>query len=187
MPLKAQDYFSNLKQKFENGKIYKAEFHHQTFDSYTKDSTTTSGNIWVGKTRYKITGVNQSVVVNGETSKVYDDNRNRVIISKYEPSNDDFAPSRVLRGVDSTLTVETQEKRGNAYYIRLGADDPFAIYNKVELFLSSSFIPQKIRAVDPVDNVITTSFSSGKFIQVPENFFRLDYPGDAEVIDMRKQ
>lgn len=186
LTLQAQESpFGKLKEKFEQNRVFTAGFHHESIDSYTNDTVGSSGKIWVGQRRYKIRGNNQSVVVNGKTSIVYDDRRNRVIISKYEPAEDDFAPSRILNGIDSTFTVEVEEQRDNQFYIRLVSDDPFAIYKKVEIFLSNELVPKKIRAVDPVDNIITTRFRNGKFIKTREDLFLLDYPNGAEVVDMR--
>lgn len=182
----AQDEpFSKLKQKFEQGAIFNADFQHQTVDSYTQDTSSSSGVIWVGEQRYKVQADNQTVVVDGENSTVYDENRNRVIISKYEPEEDDFAPSRILNGIDSTYTVKAEEQRNDQIYIRLTSDDEFAIYKEVEIFLSNDLIPQKIRAVDPVDNIMTTTFSGGEFESLRENTFVLNYPNGAEVVDMR--
>lgn len=186
LALQAQESpFSELKQKFEQGVIFNADFHHQTVDSYTQDTVAGTGHIWVGEKQYKVRAKHQTVVVNGKTSMVYDENRNRVIISKYEPEEDDFAPSRILNGIDSTFTVKTEEQRKDQIYIRLVSDDSFAIYKKVEIYLSKSLVPQKIRAVDPTDNVITTTFRNGKFIQSQKGMFSLDYPSGAEIVDMR--
>ncbi|SHF29345.1 Outer membrane lipoprotein-sorting protein [Fodinibius roseus] len=185
-PLLAQENpFSQLKEKFENGQIFSADFQHRSVDSYTGDTVSSDGWIWVGREQYKVRADHQSVVVNGKTSMVYDNNRNRVIISTYEPSEDDFAPSRILNGIDSTFSVEAEERREDQFYIRLTSDDTFAIYKKVEIFLSSDLIPLKIRAVDPVDNVITTQFNDGKFVPARQEMFHLDYPEGAEVVDMR--
>lgn len=177
--------FSQLKQKFEQGAIFNAYFQHQSIDSYTQDTVSSNGEIWVGERRYKVRADNQTVVVDGETSMVYDENRNRVIISQYEPEEDDFAPSRILNGIDSTFTIKAEEQQDDLFYVRLTSDDSFAIYKEVEIYLSNSLIPQKIRAVDPVDNVITTTFREGEFITLRENIFMLDYPSGAEVVDMR--
>ncbi len=185
LALGQQSYFSDLKQTFEEGSIFKADFYHQTVDSYTQDTVSSSGRIWVGGQKYRVEADNKSVVVDGETSMVYDEDRNRVIISKYEPEDDDFAPSRILNGVDSTFTVQTQEKREGDIYILLSSDDPFAIYQKVEIFLSNSLVPKKIEAVDPADNVITTTFSGGEFMEPEEGMFILSYPESAEKVDMR--
>lgn len=185
LALGQQTYFSDLKQTFEEGSIFKAEFNHQTVDSYTQDTVASSGRIWVGAQKYRVEADNKSVVVDGQTSKVYDEDRNRVIISKYEPEDDDFAPSRILNGVDSTFTVQTQEKRQGEIYILLSSDDPFAIYQKVEIYLSNSLVPKKIEAVDPADNVITTTFTDGEFMEPEKAMFKLSYPESAEIVDMR--
>lgn len=177
--------FEELKERFESGQVFSADFRHQSIDSYTQDTVASDGWIWVGQEQYKVRTDQQSVVVNGETSMVYDNSRNRVIISKYEPSEDDFAPSRILNGIDSTFTVTTEEWRNDQYYIRLASDDPFAIYKEVEIYLSKQLAPQKIRAVDPVDNVITTQFSDGNFMPAKNETFHLDYPDGAKVVDMR--
>lgn len=179
------DAFTQLKQKFEQGAIFNADFQHQSVDSYTQDTVASDGQIWVGEQHYKVHSKSQTVVVDGQESRVYDDGRNRLIISKYEPEDDDFAPSRILNGVDSTFTVKTQEERDEQTYILLESDDPFAIYKKVEIYLDSELIPQKIEAVDPSDNIITTTFNAGKFVNQDDKMFKLDYPESAEVVDMR--
>lgn len=177
--------FAELKQKFENGTIFRADFHHQSVDSYTRDTVANSGRIWVGEQQYKVESNRQTVVVDGQTSTVYDDDRNRVILSKYEPEEDDFAPSRILNGIDSTYTVNAEEQNKDQFYILLTSDDPFAIYKKVEIYLSLQLVPQKIKAVDPSENIITTTFTDGKFVDPQKNLFQLDYPASAETVDMR--
>lgn len=182
----AQDApFAQLKMKFEDGQIFSADFHHQSVDSYTQDTVSNNGLIWVGNQDYKVRTDQQTVVVDGKISTVFDRNRNRVIISEYEPSEDDFAPSRILNGIDSTFTVTEEMKRGNQFYIQLTSEDPFAIYKEVEIVLSEALIPQQIRAVDPVDNIITTEFKNGTFLPPEEELFELDYPDSVELIDMR--
>ncbi|MCW9714352.1 outer-membrane lipoprotein carrier protein LolA [Aliifodinibius salicampi] len=182
----AQDApFEQLKMKFEDGQIFSADFHHQSVDSYTQDTVSNNGLIWVGNEDYKVRTDQQTVVVDGKISTVFDRNRNRVIISNYEPSEDDFAPSRILNGIDSTFTVTEEMKQGNQFYIQLTSEDPFAIYKKVEIVLSEALIPQQIRAVDPVDNIITTEFKNGTFLPPEEELFELDYPDSVELIDMR--
>lgn len=177
--------FAELKQTFEDGAIFKADFHHQTIDSYTQDTVASNGQIWVGRQEYKVQAGHQTVVVDGKISKVYDRQKNRVIISKYVPEDDDFAPSRILNGVDSTFVVQKEEKQNSEVYIQLTSDDSFAIYQEVEIFLSAKLIPQKIVAVDPADNIITTTFSDGIFIDKKDVLFSLEYPQNAEVVDMR--
>lgn len=177
--------FAELKQTFENGAIFKADFQHQTVDSYTQDTVASKGEIWVGKNQYKVQSGPQTVVVDGKISKVYDERKNRLIISTYVPEEDDFAPSRILNGVDSTFAVQNEEKQSDEIYIQLTSDDSFAIYQEVEIFLSAELTPRKIVAVDPADNVITTTFEKGTFVDYNDGLFSLEYPDNAEVVDMR--
>ncbi len=185
-PLLAQQTaFDELKQRFDNGEIFHAEFSHQYIDSYTQDTVANKGTIWVGEDKYKVRTQNQSVVVDGETSMVFDDSRNRVIMSKYEPAEDDFAPSRILNGADSTYSIENQQRRDNRIYITLVSKDPFAVFQEVEITLMSDLTPLQIFAKDQADNLITTSFRQGKFIAPKQGMFHLDYPDGAEIVDMR--
>ncbi len=178
--------FEKLTDRFKQGKIFNAGFGHVYIDSYTGDTLRSEGKIWVGENRYKVQSKKQTVIVNGKTSMVYDEQRNRVIISKYEPEEDDFAPSRILNGIDSTFSVETQQQKKNEVYIKLVSDDPFAIYQKVEIYLTAAaLIPERIEAVDPADNLIVTTFENGKFIRIEQDMFSLDYPANAEIVDMR--
>lgn len=185
-PLLAQQTaFDKLKQRFETGEIFHAEFSHEYVDSYTQDSTSDKGTIWVGENKYKVRTQHQSVVVDGETSMVFDDNRNRVIMSRYEPTEDDFAPSRILNGADSTYAIESQEQQDNMTLITLVSDDPFAVFQKVEITLNADLIPLRIFAKDQADNLITTSFKEGRFVAAEQGMFHLDYPDGAEIVDMR--
>lgn len=183
--LARQTPFDKLIDKFSNGQVFQAEFQHQYIDSYTKDTVVTRGAIWVGEEKYKVQNKQQTVVVDGVSSRVYDETRNRVIISRYEPEEDDFAPSRFLNGADSTYIVKQQEKIGNEIHITLNSTDPFAVFKKVEITLDQSFTPLKIAARDQAGNLITTTFQSGSFMPNQGNIFVLDYPPDAEMIDMR--
>lgn len=185
-PLSAQQgTLDKLREKFEAGEVFRGGFMHRYIDSYTQDTTSSRGEIWVGGDKYKVRTANQTVVVDGETSMVYNENRKRLIISNYEPSEDDFAPSRILSGIDSTFTVNRQEKQGGSISLVLVSDDPFAIYQRVEVVLSPSLNPQEIVALDPADNTIVTSFENGQFIKAEQGMFHLDYPEGTEVIDMR--
>lgn len=180
-----QTPFDKLKERFESGEIFNARFSHQYVDSYTQDTVASSGTIWVGRDKYKVRSQNQSVVVDGETSMVFDDTRNRVIISTYEPAEDDFAPSRILNGADSAYTIESQERKDNRVFITLGSQDPFSVFKKVEITLNGNNRPLRIFAVDQADNLITTTFEAGDFVTQESGMFHLDYPEGAEIVDMR--
>lgn len=180
-----QSPFEQLKLKFENGQLFEADFSHRYVDSYTQDTVENSGEIWVGKEQYKVDSPTQLVAIDGKLSKVYDSERNRVIISTYVPEEDDFAPSRILNGIDSTYTIEEQQKQGDQYVITLSSDDPFALFESVRITLNNNLIPLEIFVRDPADNLITTTFTGGSFIDRKEGIFELDYPPGAEIIDMR--
>ena len=185
--LAQQSAFDKLKQRFDEGEIFHAEFQHQYIDSYTQDTVSNKGSIWVGEDKYKVRTQNQSVVVDGQTSMVFDDSRNRVILSKYEPTEDDFAPSRILNGADSTYAIESQERHDGKVFINLVSEDPFAVFQMVEITLNADLMPLRIFAKDQADNLITTSFKEGRFIAPEQGMFNLDYPEGAEIVDMRNQ
>lgn len=180
-----QTAFDKLKERFESGEIFTAQFEHQYVDSYTQDTTSSKGTIWVGKDKYKVRTQNQSVVVDGKTSMVFNDSRNRVLLSDYVPAEDDFAPSRILYGADSTYAIESQERRDNTTFITMGSKDPFAVFKEVEISLSGNQMPLRIFAIDQADNLITTTFEDGSFIDQQPEMFHLDYPEGAEIVDMR--
>ncbi len=185
-PAQAQTPFQKLTHKFEEGLVFHADFTQHTIDSYTGNKTKQSGEIWVGKKRYRVTSGKKVIAVDGKTSRVYDQKRNRVIISKYDPSEDDFAPSRFLSGTDSTFTITKQQKQGNGYLIKLQSDDPFVIFKEVKIILNKQYIPRKLYVVDTADNKIITTFSDGSFIHRKSGMFALSYPESARIIDMRK-
>ena len=181
----AQTPFERLTQRFEDGAVFQAGFTHHYEDAYTGNISEKEGELWIGREKYKIESPNQLVAVDGELSRVYDSSRNRVIISEYVPEEDDFAPSRILNGVDSTYTIQAQQETGNQYHIKLSSDDPFALFQEVQITLDANGVPEEIFVKDTADNLITTTFSGGRFIERTSGMFDLSYPGDAEIIDMR--
>lgn len=182
-----QNSFDELKSNFEEGKIFRADFSHKYVDSYTGDSVASSGKIWVGENMYKVEAENQLVVVDGKTSKVYDESRNRLIISIYEPAEDDFAPSRILNGADSTYAIENQQRDDGNTIISLVSGDPFSVFQEVKITLDENLIPLSIFALDQADNEITTTFRNGSFIDPKPGMFELTYPASAEIVDMRNK
>ncbi len=180
-----QEPFEKLKQQFESGQILHAQFTYRYADSFTNETAVNSGELWIGRDRYRIDSSPQTVLVDGETSKVYDSNRNRLIVSEYIPEEDDFAPSRILNGLDSTYSVEQQKKEGNSYIITLRSDEPLSLYSKIKITLDQYFVPLEILAVDRADNVITTTFSDASFVKNRQSVFSITYPTDAEIIDLR--
>jgi outer membrane lipoprotein-sorting protein len=176
--------FDLLKERFETGEVFAADFDHTYTDSYTGESTSSAGQIWIDQVRYKLMADGQTIVVDGETSRVYDADRNRVIIDTYYPDEDDFAPSRMLSGIDSTYTV-SERKQGTRTIVTLTSTDDFSVFTEVEILLDADLRPLRIIAVDISDNEIVTTFSKGRFYAPESNLFQLEYPDDAEVVDMR--
>lgn len=174
-----------LKQKFKNSEIFHASFRHIFVDSFTQDSMSSRGEIWVTSDKYKVQTQNQTMVVDGDRSAVYDKKKSRVIVSKYVPEDDDFAPSRILYGIDSTYTVKQEKQGGGSIYLTLTSDDTFAVFKLVEIMLSDDLIPQKITAVDPTDNLMITHFSEGRFTEIKAGMFSLNYPPGTEIVDLR--
>ncbi|WP_395079793.1 outer membrane lipoprotein carrier protein LolA [Gracilimonas sp.] len=176
--------FDQLKQRFDSGEVFAADFDHIYTDSYTEESTSSSGNIWIDENRYKLQSEGQTIVVDGETSRVYDANRNRVIIDTYNPEDDDFAPSRMLSGIDSTYSV-SEQREDSRTIITLTSNDDFSVFTLVEIVLDNQLRPQRITAWDISDNEIVTTFNNGRFLNPESGLFELDYPEDAEIVDMR--
>lgn len=177
--------FPKLKANFDNEKVFVADFEHVYYDSYTKESLTSEGKIWVSSDKYRLDSENQLLIVDGETSRVYDEIRNRVIVSDYSEEDDDFAPSRMLNGVDSTYTITEEKMTNGRTKIIMKTDDDFALYLTVEIVVNSEAIPVSITAYDFSENEIITTFKKGSFLLKNEELFELSYPQNAEIVDTR--
>ena len=177
--------FDELKSLFENGYVFEAEFNHLYVDNFTGAEQSTEGHIWIGKDQYKIEGDSQKMIVDGEISRVYDQSKNRVIISEYIEEEDDFAPSRMLQGVDDTFVVSETELDDGNIEIKMISEDPFSIFLEVVIVLDQNRNPLRIEAIDQVENELITSFSAGNFIEGQADLFDISVPEDAEVIDLR--
>lgn len=176
--------FDQLKQAFEDGQIFHAEFTHRYEDSFTGETQQSEGIIWIGKEQYKIEGSDQIMVVDGEISRVYDGAKNRVIVSDYVEEEDDFAPSRMLQGVDDSYSVSETSQNGQAEIV-LHSDDPFSIFETVTILLDANGHPAEINATDQAENLLVTRFSNGSFTEFTEGLFDLETPAEAELIDLR--
>lgn len=177
--------FDRLKENFEQNRIFEASFSHLYKDAFTGEEQYSEGKIWIGKERYRIEGDLQTMVVDGEVSTVYDQSRNRVIISDYIEEEDDFAPSRMLQGVDESFEVSERTLQNGSAEITLTSDDPFTVFNTVTIFLNSEGNPEEIVAVDQAENELVTTFRNGNFTDESKDLFRVEVPADAELIDLR--
>lgn len=177
--------FKQLKNRFETGKVFSAQLHHRFVDGYTHDTTNTVGRIWIAIDKYKIILPDRFILVNGVTSKVYNGIKNQVIISNYDPSEDDYAPTRFLAGSNKTYRIK-ESKTKSGYQIQFTSTDPFAIFKTADIDLNMSLVPLNIRAVDQTGNITLSRFINGRFITPDSKMFTIAYPDSAEVIDLRK-
>ncbi len=174
-----------LRARFEKGELFHSQLNHQFVDSYTGDTLTTLGEIWIDKLRYKLQMPTGLVIVDGETSHVYNSDKNQVIISPYNPEEDDYAPSRFLYGSLEEYTIRNGPGNGKNAVIRLSSDDAFALFSDIEIELTEQSEPVRITATDQSGNVIISRFSFGKFQPNDSTQFLLNYPKSAEIIDLR--
>lgn len=179
--------FDELKSKFETGQIFSADFRHQYNDAFTGEQTVTEGKIWIGKEKYRIEADNQVMVVDGDLSKVYNRTRNRLIISPYIEEEDDYAPSRMLQGVDDSYIVSEKSSDSGNPVILLENEDPFAVFEQVQITLDAEEMPREIEAIDQAENRLVTQFNNGRFIDRENSIFEMDISGSAEIIDLRHE
>tara|TARA_R100001143_G_scaffold63607_1_gene73988 strand:+ start:39212 stop:39859 length:648 start_codon:yes stop_codon:yes gene_type:complete len=177
--------FDLLKSQFENNRVFFAEFTHEYNDTFTGEQQRTTGTIWVGLDKYKMNSGSNFMLVENDISRVYDSSKNRVIISEYIEEDDDFAPSRMLQGVDDSFNVNEQLLDNGQTVIRMESEDPFSIFQSVTIYLNNSGVPSRIEAIDQVENELLTVFNNGRFIDEEAGLFEFNYPEDAEWIDLR--
>ncbi len=177
----------SLRATFEEGDVFTSAFEHIYKDTFTGENQTTTGTIWIDSSQYKIISGNSIMVVDGEVSYVYDSTKDRVIISEYVEEDDDFAPSRMLQGVDSSYTISEQSLDEGGVRIQMVSDDPFSVFSEVFVSLNESGVPQRIEAIDQVENELITTFFDGRFISASDTLFRFPNPEGAEVIDLRHE
>ena len=175
-----------VKQMFEDGNVFHARMTHSFVDSYTGEEEITEGEIWISKNKYLIKAGNQTILVDGETSVVYNEVQNKVLISRYHPEEDDFAPSRFFSGKDEVFAVSDVRVTNDHAEFTLKPDDPFEIFTSVTILLGGDLVPLEISAVDQMENNMSTAFNDAGFLDNSDGIFSLDYPEDAEIIDLRK-
>ena len=174
-----------LKEQFSKGQVFYAAFQFTQHDDFTGETTNQDGLVWVDQIGYRLESDSKILVVDGALSQVYEEAKNRVIISDYNPEEDDFPPSRILSGIDETYSSSEEKLANGNTLITLTTDDEFALYVTVEIELTSGLKPVKITAYDFGDNVAITTFTEGSFQPKTEDTFKLVYPEDAEIVDLR--
>jgi hypothetical protein len=175
---------TQLRERFTGGDAFTAFMTHEFVDSFTRDTVVTSGTIWIGTDSYKVVTDQQLVTVDGSVSKVYNRPQNKLIISFYDPEEDDFAPSRFLAGARDRYQV-AEEADDAGTLITLISGDPFEMFSEVRIHLDEDGIPWLIAGTDQAGNEFSTWFENGVFIPSTGDLFDISWPGTAEVVDLR--
>lgn len=170
---------------FDQGRVLHAGMTHELIDSYTGERQVIHGELWISKEKYKIKADHQVVLVDGEISMVYNKRQNKLIISEYEPEEDDFAPSRFFSDTDELFRISEVSAEGDVTRFILLPDDPFEIFTEVAIYLKSDLTPLQINAVDQMENQLNTSFSDAHYLEASDSIFTLEHPENAEIIDLR--
>ena len=146
--------FDTLRSRFANGELFHSQLNHSFIDSYTGDTLTTLGEVWIDKDRYKLSMRSGLVIVDGSTSHVYNSEKNQVIISPYNPDEDDYAPSRFLHGSLKEYSIKNGPSNGRNSIVVMTSSDPFALFSAIEIELDDKALPIRITAVDQSGNTI---------------------------------
>jgi outer membrane lipoprotein-sorting protein len=177
---------TQLKTRFAEENLFRAEMSHHFTDSYTGDVTDTYGTIWFSRDKYKIDTPDQLILVKDLVSTVYNKAQKRVIISHYDPEEDEFAPSRYFASTRETYRSQDIVNNDGTTTILITSDDPFEIFSEVRIRVSRDGQPTQIDAIDQMDNEIRTTFRFGRFERVQDRVFEISYPSDAEIVDLRQ-
>ncbi len=181
-----ENELDRVRQFFSEGKVLHAQMTHELIDSYTGETQVISGVLWISREKYKIQADYQVVLVNGDVSMVYNERQNKLIISEYEPEEDDFAPSRFFSDSDELFRVAGMTREGDRTEFTLLPEDPFEIFTEVKIRLNADLTPDMIRATDQMDNLLNTTFYEARYLEYSDDFFTMEYPESAEIIDLRK-
>jgi len=179
---------SAIRSNLLAGKVFKAKLENKFIDPTTKDTVHTSGEIWIGKNEYKIHMNDRYIVVDGRVSRVYSAQKNQVIISKYDPSEDDYAPSHFLSGTQKEYLVRQQDGPNGDYHVILFSKDPFSLFKQVDIMVNKNDeTPLWVKSVDQTGNITISRFHDGEYVMGKSEMFELKYPPDAHVVDLRKE
>jgi len=180
------DELDRARRMFEEGIVLHAQMSHEFLDSYTGETQVTEGEIWISKARYKVKAEQQTILVDDDLSRVYNSAQNKLVISEYEAEEDDFAPSRFFSESEEVYTVSESHKENGVNVFVLHSDDPFELFLEVIIRIDDDLKPLEIEAVDRMENRLKTVFTDAQYLEYAETMFHLEYPDDAEIIDLRK-
>ncbi len=190
-----------LQGRFSARALFEADFHHRFEDDFTGETQTYRGQILITQNSYLVLGDQRRMLVDSLYSYVYEEDRNRLIISDYVEEDDEFAPSRVFKGMDETYRISesaqgapgdatgtegAKEPNSSIVSIEFVTNDPFAIYPTATLRLRNG-VPVALNAEDSAQNRIFIRFDAGRFREGTIHLGMLDVPPDAEIIDLREE
>lgn len=175
-----------LRQKLESEMVFIAEIEHRMYDPFSNTNSDFSGQIIIGLNAYKVISDQRSYLVFNGESKVYEPEEARLLVSDYDPEEDDNAPSRFLYEVDDVYTVD-YKSHDKGSTVRLTSDDPFELYYEVIIEFDNQGMPLSIKAVDQANTELLTRFKNGRFSASADSFWSLEIPQGVEVIDLRDQ
>lgn len=181
----ASGALDGLKKRFANGGVFRAEMTHTYVDAFTGDTTLTYGSIWLARDGYKVETADQIIVVHKGVSRVHNRKQKKLILSLYDPEEDDFAPSRFLGGTEVRYRASESRVEGRTR-IDLTFTDPFDLLRSARIELGSNGLPASIEALDQADNRMRTRFEFGRFIADSAGVFRIPVPSGTEIVDLRK-
>lgn len=181
----ALDALGNLKKRFATGGVFRAEMTHTHVDAFTGDTTFTYGRIWLARDGYKVETADQMIVVHAGVSQVHHRLQKKLILSRYDPEEDDFAPSRFLGGQGDRYRASETRRNGRPR-IDLAFTDPFDLLRTARIELGGDGLPIAIEAVDQADNRMRTRFEFGRFTADSTGVFRLPVPAGTQIVDLRK-
>lgn len=176
-----------LKEKFAGQGIFRAEMSHHFTDSYTDEVTSTYGTIWIGTDVYRIDTPDQIIVVDGTISTVFNKAQKKVIISNYSAEDDEFAPSRFFGATRDVYNSKDIIGADGLITVFITSDDPFEMFQEVRIRVGRDGNPLEISAIDQMENDVRTTFRFGRFEQPQQHILKIDYPADAEIVDLRDE
>lgn len=185
-PLQAQSpTLQELKEKFRSGQVYYSDFDQSETIAYTGETTYAQGEIWVSNNAYKVKLDGRVILVKGDSTQTYEEDRNRLLISNYDAAENEFAPSRLLEGSEEFYDASEKEV-SEGTEITLDVLDEFSELTQVVIVLDFQLRPVRIKTTDFSDTVTEITFNTGEFIDLSEDIFTIDVPQDAEIIDLRE-
>jgi outer membrane lipoprotein carrier protein len=184
----ANDIVGRLKRKYDSISGMKARF---TQEMRGQSSASTSGEIIMQGSKYRITTPQLTKVTNGSTVWDYSAAEKQVLVNNYVDGENAFSPSSFfVTNADRyrIIKVDDQTLNGKPHWIlKLYPRNSDAFMREITLFIrQEDTIPTKFRVVDKNNNNATFSLSNIQLNpRIRQNTFNFSAPRGVEVIDLR--